>query len=259
MKIRIGIEGGRAAVLTQAQRLNAPILVSANSMWDNRQRRFSGWECYRPHDTALDSGGFIAMKLYGGYRWSVGQYVHLAKAMTPTWWAQMDFCCEPEIAADRRTIVERVRRTAHQLRECEATAHGEGVPPPMPVLQGWKPEDYCHGPIYNFNYRWPALVGIGSVCRRPVHGADGILAVAEALEPRVPRHVQFHFFGVKSQAIKALLQQFPHRCASMDSMAWNRAASWHAHKNHLPCSNELRAAHAARWYERQSQIVNRNS
>ncbi len=258
MKIRLGVGGGRPGVLREVVRLQAPILVSANSLWNNRRKQFAGWQPYVGHDTALDSGGFVAMKLYGGFRWTIPQYVQLAKVMSPTWWAQMDFCCEPEIATEHTAIVQRVRRTANHLVQCERLAEDAAVPAPMPVLQGWKPEDYCEGPIYQRRH-WPDLVGIGSVCRRHVHGPDGILAVVRALDERVPRHVQFHFFGVKSQAIVALLQHFPQRCASLDSMAWNRAASWHAHHTNQPCTNVMRAAHAARWYERQAQQITQHT
>jgi hypothetical protein len=68
--------------------LQAPILVSANALWDHRYRRFANWERYTAFDTALDSGGFVAA-LAGGYRWEPPQYAELAAHLRPTWWAQM--------------------------------------------------------------------------------------------------------------------------------------------------------------------------
>jgi len=201
MKIRIGIEGNRRAVLERLGEIKAPILVSANSLWRDKKKQFIGWECYKDFDVALDSGGFVAMKRYGGYRWTIDQYVDLAARMVPSFWAQMDFCCEPEIASSHEQVVNRVKDTARYLCACEQAALNTGTALPMPVLQGWQPEDYCNGPIYN-RAEWPSLVGIGSVCRRPVNGATGVIAIVEALDKAVPSYVKFHLFGVKSTALK---------------------------------------------------------
>lgn len=254
MKIRIGIEGGRKPVLNAARELGAPILVSANSLWDDRRQRFGGFECYRDHDVALDSGGFVAMKRYGGYRWTVEAYTALAKALRPSWWAQMDFCCEPEIAASHSEIVARIGKTAKHLRACQAAAELSGIPGPMPVLQGWQPEDYCNGPIFDSN-KWPDLVGVGSVCRRAVNGSDGIMAVVSAIDSAIPKHVKLHLFGVKSAALEKLHQNFPDRIASVDSMAWNVQCRWQAYLDNTPCSGEMRAAAAAKWFKRQTSRI----
>ena len=254
VKIRVGIEGGRKPVINRAIEINAPILVSANSLWDNERKKFSGWAAYEKNDVALDSGGFVAMKKYGGYRWTIGDYVSLARAVNPTWWAQMDFCCEPEIAASHDEIKKRIKKTAEYLLQCENEAAKKETNPPMPVLQGWKPEDYCNGPIYD-GRKWPKLVGIGSVCRRNVHGKTGILSVIDALNSAVPEGVQFHLFGVKSQAIEILLANFPNRIASIDSMAWNVQARWQSFKMKTRCTGLDRANAMSGWYLRQSEIV----
>lgn len=253
IKIRVGVEGGRKPVLARAAALGAPLLVSANSLWDNDRKRFGGWGAYSGFDVALDCGGFVAMKKYGGYRWAVSDYVALAGAMGPTWWAQMDFCCEPEIAGNRATVFRRIDSTADYLHECMAVAAGSGVAAPMPVLQGWLPSDYCQGPAYDPGFVWPSLVGIGSVCRRSIRGADGILAVVAALDRVVPAHVRFHLFGVKSGALAALMGSFPHRVASVDSMAWAKAAREEARKAKkldpaVQCDGAMRARHMEAWY-----------
>lgn len=251
VQIRVGIEGGRRPVLARAKEIGAPILVSANSLWDNNRKRFGGWQCYSSHDTALDCGGFVAMKRYGGYRWNVEQYVALAMQMQPAWWAQMDFCCEPEIASDRGTVFKRIDQTAEYLHDCQDTARRIGTSMPMPVLQGWNPSDYCQGPIYDSGFEWPELVGVGSVCRRRVGGQDGIVAVISALDAKVPKHVKFHLFGVKSTAFKTLIAEFNHRIASVDSMAWNFACRIEAHQKKVVCDGAMRADFMSRWYLRQ--------
>lgn len=255
IQIRVGIDSARRSVLRRAAGLNAPILVSANSLWNKRKQRFSGWESYAGHDVALDSAGFVVMAIHGGsYPWTVDQYVALAEQMRPTWWAQMDFCCEPQIAKDSTAVWKRIDLTASHLHECMRVARERGAAPPLPVLQGWHPSDYTQGPIYNWP-QWPDLVGIGSVCRRNVTGQDGILAVVNALDAKVPRHVRFHLFGVKSQALQVLARDFPHRIASVDSMAWNMDARWLARHKKISCDSALRAHCMERWFTKQQATL----
>lgn len=74
---------------------SAPLLVSANAFW--KDGKFSGykalWDIEVP--LALDSGGFVAMRRYGGYRWSMLEYINLAVLLRPVWWAAQDYCYLP--------------------------------------------------------------------------------------------------------------------------------------------------------------------
>jgi len=255
MKIRVGIETGRKAAMESVRSLGIPVLISANALWDNQRKDFSRPRSLAGLDLALDSGGFVAMKRYGGYRWTASQYVGLAQYLRPAWWAQMDFCCEPEIASDSTAVRSRITQTVAGLQECQRIADGEGVARPMPVLQGWKPEDYTQGPIYEQDYAWPSLVGVGSVCRRQVGGPNGVMAVVEAINAKVPQSVQFHLFGVKSQAITALFEEFPNRVASMDSQAWAMGARCAARDAGRPCDNQMRADYLVSWYNRQMGLA----
>jgi len=38
---------------------------------------------------------------------------------------------------------------------------------------------------------WPALVGVGSVCRRSLSGENGLMRVLDTLEGVLPTHVRF--------------------------------------------------------------------
>jgi hypothetical protein len=91
---------------------------------------------------ALDSAGFVAQHLCGGFPWTVRDYVELAASYPWDWWAQMDLCCEPEVAKDRGEVKRRVAATVRLLGECRDEAARRGIGPPMPVLQGWEPGDY---------------------------------------------------------------------------------------------------------------------
>lgn len=192
------------------------------------------------------------MRHYGGYRFSVCQYAALAKEMAPTWWAQMDFCCEPEIADTRYEVFRRIDRTIEHLHQCRSEASSIGIAAPLIVLQGWKPEDYVSGPVWDGGFDWPALVGVGSVCRRHLHGENGLLRVIGRLDQKLPPHVKLHFFGVKGSALR-YLEHHP-RFASMDSMAWNIEARHIAHRKGVSASNEYRAENIEPWLKRQMPL-----
>lgn len=250
VEVIAGIEGNRAPVLAAARELNLPVMVSANSLWLQSGRFSRSWKALQGLRVHLDSGGFVAMKRYGGFRFSVADYIQLAADMRPAWFAQMDECCEPEIAADRAEVFRRIDRTAANLRECQEHARSLGAAAPLIVLQGWKPADYASGPAFDDpRFQWPGLVGVGSVCRRHLHGADGLLSVIAKLDAKLPGHVRFHLFGVKSQAVQAL--RWHPRIASTDSMAWSVTARRAAHKAGTSCNGEARAAALREWVAKQ--------
>lgn len=246
VKIRIGIhpapQWGAALV-----KINAAALISANALWRKEKGQFRKLKpgAFGGHtDIALDSAGFVAMFLYGGYRWTTRQYVELAGFFPWAWWASMDYCCEPQIAANAEEVQTRVRRTVTSLIECRLEAEAQGIKAPMPVLQGWQPDDYvkCAEMMGDL----PNLVGLGSVCRRHLLGKDGIFAVLGRLDRVLPSHVKLHLFGVKGQAITALLGH--PRIASIDSMAWDAAARKELEQ---PRTVAKRQSYMLDWYRRQ--------
>lgn len=299
MIVRVGVPAG-GRLLSTAIEHGAPVLVSAGALWDNRRKRFRApgvgvWT----GDTALDSAGFVAMTHHGGYPWSVSEYVELVVrnrglnqrqddrdadligADCPwTWWSAMDFCCEPEVASDAAVVRKRVDATVASYGDCLEAAEcwrSEGVtdlPDPMPVLQGWRPQDYvrcaeaiaelidrehpcrCPSGDEDCDAEWhrgsdaglPDLVGVGSVCRRRVGGPDGVLALVDALDRVLPERVKLHLFGVKSAAVVALADH--PRILSVDSMAWDYAAR---REKPAGASNTVarRAEYLTRWYDVQ--------
>lgn len=267
-KIRIGLPyGGKGPLLEMARALNAPILLSAGSLW-RKETGFTpmprmAWGC----DVALDSAGFTAMQ-QGGYRWSVSEYVafvvtNRGDGSMPfpwAWWSAMDFCCEPEIATNRAEVERRIDLTistyAETMAELEAWRE-EGdteTPDPMPILQGRTPADYvrCARELAAVcrDGELPARVGVGSVCRRELHGPEGLLEVLQALHEELPAHVRLHLFGVKG-ALLAKLARFEGRIESVDSMAWDTRARNRARHEGIPYTVENRAEELKRWYTTQ--------
>lgn len=223
MILRCGLPLPHGALPRRAAELGYDVLVSAGALWrKDRGFRAPGpsaplWRC---RSVALDSAGFVATKLHGGYRWTVAEYVALAAGSPWCWWSAMDLCCEPEIAGDAATVAARVQGTVDLLRQCRDEARGK-CPPPMPILQGWHPDDYrrCGDGVADVLGMWPDLVGIGSVCRRQESGPAGLWAVLAGVDRWLPPHVRLHLFGVKGAAVPEL-SRHP-RIASTDSCAWD--------------------------------------
>lgn len=282
LTIRLGVPKASGDLLLAAQRLRAPLLLSAGAFWDSRAGKLN-----HPHsgvfdgpddgyaDVALDSAGFVAWRHHGGYPWPLGEYVEIGTSYPWAWWAAPDACCEPEIATDRAQVTYRIEWTAgalksvlravDEVREASIAARVslglDAVPDytdrdPMPVLQGWEPRDYylsarwTETVLHEAGRQWPALVGVGSVCRRQVHGPAGLLSIVDTLDAVLPPHVRLHMFGVKSSAIP-LLRRYGDRVASVDSQAWDMAARKDAHQRGVPSTNKHRIGHMTAWWARQ--------
>lgn len=244
-----------------------PVLVSAGAFYRPEEKRLRplprmAWKL----NAALDCGGFTAM-LKGGYRWTVSEYVdwvvmngqRAGDGGMPfpwAWWAAMDYCCEAAVAPDRREVRRRMRLTVETYAETVDLLQGwadEGVtdvPLPLPTLQGRRPEDYLWSArelarVHPLG-RLPELVGLGSVCTRPLYGAEGLVPVMDALHEALPWWVRLHLFGVKGEALD-LLERWPGRVASVDSMAWDLAARRKAQSSGQSYSLAFRAAELERW------------
>ena len=254
MQIRLGIPASFARFSGAAAEMSAPILISANAMRrkDGRFRKID-LHLFNGCDVALDSAGFVAMMVYGGYPWSVTDYIALAKSYPWAWYSAMDFCCEPEIAPDREEVLSRVRKTVTYLYRCQIEATAYGAKPPMPVLQGWKAIDYLRCFEWMLPLVLPDLLGLGSVCRRQLGGPDGLLAIIARLDRELPLSKKLHLFGVKGTAI-AELAGHP-RIHSVDSMAWDAAAR--REKGAQAYSVDYRIGHMRRWYQTSCGMLHR--
>lgn len=246
--IRVGIPASFPRFSAACHEVGAAVLVSANGLRKDGKFRKPKPNLFNGCDVALDSAGFVAMVRYKGYPWSVADYIRLAGSFPWTWYAAMDFCCEREVAGDRTTVLQRVRATAEQLEACRREAQEQGIAEPMPVLQGWLPDDYLRC-VELMAGELPALVGLGSVCRRPLGGEDGLARIIARLDARLPRHVRLHLFGVKGDAIAAFTGH--PRIASVDSMAWDFAARRELPKEGRPYSVANRIEKMRTWYHAQ--------
>ena len=273
MLIYCGIPTTQQSFLDIARSIDSALLVSANTFW--KDGKFSGYEalCNIEVPLALDSGGFVAMRRYGGYRWSVLDYINLAVMLRPVFWAAQDYACEPELAGDSVKVAQRIRNTVFTLGETLARVihwnhelPGQPATAPMPVIQGWRPAEYrtcvklmedhvisdpAAAEVLGSN-DWPALVGVGSVCRRHLSGPDSLYRIIDALEEALPAHVGFHLFGVKSTALAKLKDRT--RIVSADSMAWNYAARREAFAKRVPKTKAFLCEKMESWVVRQRSL-----
>lgn len=267
-EIRVGLPYSANGRLARAAfGIRAPTLISAGSMFRDGRFTAVGLAAWTTN-AALDSAGFTAM-LRGGYRWSISDYVefvvtnrgeHCELPFPWKWWSAMDYCCETEIAHNRAEVERRVELTVESYADTLAEIdwwRDEGVndvPDPMPVLQGREPSDYvgCARQMsaVGRDGALPELVGVGSVCRRQLHGRDGLLAVLSALDRELPPEVRLHLFGVKGDLLRHLAP-FARRVAAVDSMAWDFRARRQALEDGRPNDVAHRAAALIDWYQRQ--------
>lgn len=250
------------ALLATARRLQAPVLISANCL--SRWRKTDGWRDWSGWRTGtlananglasldLDSAGYTMMVRYGGLPWSVADYMALASSWPFRRVSSIDYCCEEGVAADREEVLDRISRTVATNRECFTRAGDLGIRDRfMPVLQGRTPDDYarCLDAIEGMILPG-TVVGVGSMCRRPIHGPEGLVAVAERLARILPIGTRLHAFGVKGDALP-YLAPFARWIASIDSQAFGVAARQDALRRGVRKTDRLVATHMERWYRRQ--------
>lgn len=245
-------------ILQRARTLRTTALISANglSRWSDKRgwREWIGWRTTQLRNAkglaglCLDSAGFVAASRYGGFPWTIADYVALAAAHPFLWWASADYCVEPEIAGDREEVTDRISRTIRANRDCRRLADDHGIANAMmPVIQGRTPSDYERCADALSGIIGPSgLLGVGSMCRRDIHGPEGLIAVIDHLDRVRPAGVRLHAFGVKGTALPFLLP-YSHRVASIDSQAYGVAARRAAIGRAVPKTDVLVADHLERW------------
>ena len=287
MRIGIPHRGGRLAF--HAFEHGYPAMVSASAFWNRRTERFVIPDHSNIHelDFALDSAGFTVARAWkksgpqrglgGIFPWTLAQYMELAFSCGASWWSQPDLCCEPEIAASREEVDFRVRATAtfleaslQQLYAWQSDLAKRLPPrvvanmawPCVPVIQGWRADDYLRSLdlLLQVWERWqpwvapPALIGIGSVCRRPLHHPEhGLYAILRALDGRLPAGVKAHLFGVKGAGL-AKFKSIPW-VASADSMAYDFTERVNAHRRGDSNTMDGRARAMTRWMDKAGSTI----
>lgn len=264
LQMRVGIphRGGKLAVHAFDQ--DWPAMVSANAFWNAEKQcfKFPEYTDLSELDFALDSAGFVAVQNFqikgkqagmaGIFPWTAADYISFANTTGCAWYTAPDLCCESEVASSQAEIDYRINATATLLeaclriiyawqnelaKTCTTTTVANMLRPPVPAIQGWKACDYQRSLELTMAVweRWqpwlaaPALIGIGSVCRRHLsHPKHGLFSILGALESQWPAGSKAHLFGVKGTALAKLKTM--NWIGSTDSMAWDSGARWSALK-----------------------------
>ena len=241
------------------------MLLSANafSIWRPDRAGIRDWVGFdhRPLrrlaglDAALDSAGFVAMARYGFYPWTVAAYIELAAAAPWRWFSAMDLCVEPEIARDDAEVLDRIAGTVRLYVRCLHAAEEQGIADRLaPVVQGWRPDHYlrCLDRLPGIEHA--PVLGVGSVCRRQVGGADGVLRVVDTLDRALGNGAaRLHLYGVKSEAMHAL-RDHP-RVASVDNQAYGQTVRRAALAAGQSKTDAFLARHMVTFQRRQAALL----
>jgi len=180
-----------------------------------------------PHKKLLfgDCGGFYSSFRYGGYTTTDEEYLAWVKKMKVDFFALRDYPCEPEVLKQyNRTVKEHIQMTLeNHLSLLDLIAKEDIKATPVPVIQGWKLEDYLesidlcrdYGLIKNY-------MAIGSVCRRGSQKA--IEKIILGIKNNLPQGIKLHGFGLSLNAIKR--KAVWDSLYSADSGAWDYRARW---------------------------------
>ncbi len=251
-------------LLQRARAMQVPVLISANSF--SRWVKHDGWREWRGwklgslanakglRSLDLDSAGFTLAVLERGIPWTVEAYIALAASYPFRRFASLDHCVEEAVAHDREEVLDRIARTIRLNIECHARAVDAGIAHAfMPVIQGRRPEDYLRSLNGIAHLLKPGtVIGVGSTCRRPVHGPEGLIAVYDCLDRHLPSGIRLHGFGNKGPALRRLAA-FGDRIISVDSSAFGIAARQEALRSGQSKTNVMVADHMTRWVRQQTR------
>lgn len=137
------------------------------------------------------------MARYRGFPWSLDAYFTLARAFPFRRIASLDYCTEQEIASDREKVLDRLARTVRANFECWRRPADMGLLGQfMPVLQGRASTDYqaCAEALWSLMAPG-SVIGVGSMCRRPVAGSNGLIAAVEHLDRVLAPGIALHLWG----------------------------------------------------------------
>jgi len=294
MRVGIPHRGGKLALHAHKQGYAAMVSASAFFDAKTGKFKIPDITVLNDLNFSLDSAGYTALLLWKSkgpqagmasiFPWRYTEFISFASQMNPAWWSQPDLCCEPEIAANQAEIDWRVRATGTLLfgtlqilyewqKQLSKDTHASTIEmmlrPPVPVLQGRRVEDYVASlemmlEVWNYwasmgepGSPWlapPALIGIGSVCRRDLNDPEeGLFAILAGLEGKIPPGSKLHLFGVKGAALKKV-KMFPF-VASCDSMAFDFGARIEARERGISNNMDHRTTVMTRWMDTAGEMM----
>jgi hypothetical protein len=180
----------------------------------------------------IDSGGFHSSLLNGRYTKTDREYLQYIEKVQPTYFALRDYPCEPELLQKHnRTVKDHITMTLnHHIALLDQLPNYNIQAQPIPVLQGWKTEDYLYClDLYKEHDLITDYTAIGSICRR--NATREIRKIITAVREGLPRATRLHGFGVSLSALKD--HTIWRSLYSVDSSAWDYTARWKKYRGNI--------------------------
>lgn len=208
---------------SDSEKIDVPYMVSVRSVLKRKKPLFGDW--------LMDSGGFTELSLNGKYTILEDDYVDCIRRLNPSGAFAQDWMCEPIILKKTGLTIweHQVNTTVSYLSMRERT---DKV---IPVLQGFRVEDYLHH-IASYQIAGVStnqLFGLGSVCKR--QRTNEIIWIITTIKQRYPE-IKLHGFGVKTTALKNRL--VTESLYSADSLAWAITGNRDNKKYCDPCNKK---------------------
>lgn len=164
----------------------------------------------------LDSSAFTILKDKGKYPFSYGEYLRAVTKFKPSYYANMDWCCEPDIVkATGLSVLHHISHTVENGRQLIDFDKDKFVM----VLQGWTIDDYltCIDYVKDQGL-FTELLGVGSVCIRK--NPKEVYYLLKTIKAVIPNWCKLHCFGLSIDMIR--FKEIYDRLESVDTYAWCR-------------------------------------
>lgn len=205
-------------------------MISVNRLWSRKS-------FFPVNKWMMDSGAFTCVAKHGMYpeghlekyaqqieKWSESPGFEIA--------VSQDYMCEKFVTdLTGLSVFRHQLLTISRYKQLKSKVFADI--PLMPVLQGYRPEEYVdHLQLYSEYSPLPygSWVGVGSVCKRNsnVGSVENVLKAINKIRP----DLRLHGFGLKLTALQSEIVQ---NCLySCDSMAWSFAARYEGRNAHDP-------------------------
>lgn len=164
----------------------------------------------------MDSGAFTLLRQFGKYPFSYGEYLRSVKKFKPTYFANMDWCCEPDIVkATKLSVLHHISHTVENGRQLIDFDRDKFVM----VLQGWTIRDYftCIDYVKDYGLFTPVL-GVGTMCCRK--NPTEVFNLLKNIKANIPDWCKLHCFGFSIDMLK--FKEVYDLIDSIDTYAWCR-------------------------------------
>jgi hypothetical protein len=176
------------------------------------------------NEWVLDSGAFTQIATHGRFIDSIEDYAAQIKRWSSNGNLRaavaQDYMCEPWMVEKTGLTVRRHQELTIERYDALMAAD-TGTAVIMPVLQGYRPEEYReHLSMYGDRLNAGHWVGVGSVCKRNSRPRDIHHVLSTIHQER--GDLKLHGFGLKITALRD--PEIVRMLHSADSLAWSFAA-----------------------------------